>query len=248
MQKTKIAIGVVDNHPFLSKPFFMSITGVMLTFQQWASRQKDHEYVVDLLLAENGGIDDMRNTVANQAVREGYDMVFWMDSDMTFPHDCLIRLVQYLEKDGYEAVSGLYTYKTPPFMPHVYGRMVDGGPKFEVAAGFPLRQPFKVEGAGFGCLLMKVDVFNRVEKPYFTMKFEDGKMTAGEDLSFCAKAKMNMILDPTVVCGHLLQRSFGIEDYIRWNNLTVIDDWVRCSKEQKDAIVRAMDKTPKEKT
>lgn len=241
----KIAIGIVDNHPSLIKSFAKSLISVLSTFQQWAFKQEDREYILDVLLGENGGVDDMRNAVANQAVREKYDALFWMDSDMVFPPDCLIRMLQYLLKDDYEAVSGLYTYKDPPFMPHVYGRKMPGTRKFEIASGFPLNRPFKIEGAGFGCLLMKVNVFNRLKVPYFTMKFKDGKMIMGEDLSFCAKADMRMILDPKISCGHIKQRAYGIGDYIGSNGLAIVDDWIKCTKEQKDIIIKKMDKNKK---
>lgn len=244
----KIAIGVVDNHPSLMKPFVLSLMTVMQYFQQWAYKQEDYDFTLDLLLAENGGVDDMRNAVANQAITQGYQAIFWMDSDMTFPPDCLIRMIQYLIRDGYEAVTGLYTYKTPPFMPHVYGRNIEGTNKFEIASGFPLKQPFKVEGAGFGCILMSTKVFERVPKPYFTMRFENGNMVEGEDLTFCAKAKMKMILDPTISCGHMKYGTFSVDDYVRSNGLSIEEDWVKCTKKQKDVIVKMLDKAKGKKT
>lgn len=239
MKPYKIAIGFVDNHPSLAKPFALSLVAVTTSFQVWAAKQK-RPYTLDVLMAENGRVDDMRNTIANQAVREGYDLLFWMDSDMVFPRDCLIRMLQYIIKDKYEAVTGLYTFKTPPFFPHVYARLHEETGKFELASSWPLDQPFTVDGAGFGCLLMKVDVFARMQTPYFTMRFEDGKLTQGEDLTFCRIARMNMLMDPTVRCGHLKMCEFGIANFVGHNGIKVEDGWLKPTPEQKQKIVEDM--------
>lgn len=242
MKTIKIAIATVDNHPTFQKPFALSLMALMVAFQRWSATQKDVEYVLDFLMAENGRVDDMRNTIANQAVREGYDMLFWVDSDMVFPHDCLIRMLQYLLLDDYEAVTGLYTFKTPPFFPHVYARLDEETGKFELVSSWPVDQPFTVEGAGFGCLLMKVSVFERVPRPYFSMKFDDGKLTQGEDLTFCKVAKMNMLLDPNIRCGHLKGCEFGIADYIKYNGIELVDGWLKPTPEQKTKIMDGMKK------
>lgn len=242
MRHVRIAIGIVDNHIQLYKQFAMSLIGVVTQFHQWAQKQEDCEYSLDILMAENGRIDDMRNTIANQAVREKYDYIFWMDSDMVFPHDCLPLMLMYCEKDGHEAVSGLYTFKVPPFSPHIYPRIDESTGKFEMPISFPLKEPFSVAGAGFGCLLMKVSIFERMKAPYFSIIFQDNKMIKGEDLEFCKAANMDIILDPNISCGHLKLNQLGIQDFMGYNGLEPVEDWVRPSKEQQDKISEKLEK------
>lgn len=228
----KIALGLVDNHPSLIKPFALSLINLIRFFDRWVA---DNGIETELIVisADAGGIDDMRNTIAEQAIENGCDYIFWTDTDQTFPPDCLPRLLGYCERDGYEAVTGLYTHKYPPYLPHAYPKLVEENQKFALPTSFPLNQPFIVEGAGFGCLLMKTSVFERVSKPYFTMRFEAGKMVEGEDLPFCIRAKMKMLLDPSVRCGHLRMAQFGIQEFIKTNEIEVKDEWVYPTPQQR---------------
>lgn len=241
--RVRIAVGLVDNHPYLMKDFALSLVQVTMSFTAWASQFKAKEYTLDIIHSNLGYIDDMRNTVANQAVDGGYDYIFWMDSDMTFPGDCLARLLAYCERDGYEAACGLYTFKSNGFIPHLYPVLHEATGKFGRPKNFPLTQPFKVEGAGFGCLLMKTSVFKRVQRPYFTIKIEDGRMVQGEDLVFCRNAKMNMILDPNIRCGHMEIKNVGINDYLEYYKIKVEKDgWVRPTKSQNTKILAHLKK------
>ena len=47
-----------------------------------------------------------RNLIAQEALKAGFDRVFWVDSDMVFPSDTLIRLAADLD-DGLDLVSAL---------------------------------------------------------------------------------------------------------------------------------------------
>lgn len=238
MRKTKILIGVVDNHPMAHKAFMSSLLGVVRHFDGWAfeRRTPEQEYILDVAIAENGGVAEMRNTIAETALAGGYEYIFWMDSDQTFPENTLPTLLMYCERDGYEAASGLYTFKIPPFLPHIYPKLHEETGKFHVFRSFPLDNPIVIEGAGFGCLLMKTSVFARVPEPFFTMTYECGKMVKGEDLTFCRQAKMRMVLDPSIQCGHLRTSEFGIQDFIRHNGLKVEDGWIKPTTEQMNQI------------
>jgi len=234
----RIAICIPDNHPTFQKPFVFSLMSVLASFQAWANKGKD-KYEVNTIFNDHGRVDDMRNGLAEGAIRDGYDAVMWMDSDMVFPPMTLIRLVSHLNKNPkLEAASGLYTYKTPPYLPHVYPKLDNG--KFRIGASYPIEQPFYVDGAGFGCLLMRTSVFNRLKRPYFTFRFKQGKIIKGEDLGFCRDAKMKMLLDPQIRCGHLRLTPFGIEDYIAFNHAEIQDGKITLSKERMHAIMDIM--------
>lgn len=234
----RIAICIPDNHPTLQKPFVFSLMSVTSSFQTWANKGKD-KYELNYIFADKGRVDDMRNSLAEDAIKGGYDAILWLDSDMTFPPMTLIRLVSHLKKNPeLEAASGLYTYKTPPFLPHVYPQLHKG--KFKVAVVHPIEQPFFIDGAGFGCLLMKTSVFKRVKKPYFTFRLKEGKIVKGEDLGFCREAKMKMLLDPQIRCGHLRLTSFGLDDYVSFNNAEIKDGRISLSKERMNVIMKMM--------
>lgn len=232
----KLAIGIADNHHTLYKEFAMSLVGLTSFFHQWAQGR----HTLDVLNGYAGNIADMRNCIAEDVVEGGYDYVLWLDSDQTFPVDIVPRMLAYCVKEGYEAISGLYTYKTAPFMPHIYPRLDEATGKFGVPTSFPLDKPCFIEGAGFGCLMMSVKVFERLQKPYFSMEYEHGRMVLGEDLTFCRAARMKMILDPTIRSGHIRATQFGIADYVRYNGIEVVDGWVKPTQQQMDKVMKDM--------
>lgn len=235
----KIAICIPDNYPYLQKQFAFSFLSAVIAFINW-SNKGTKQYELEIFTSKYGRVDDMRNALVNDALRSKADLIFWMDSDMTFPVDVIPRLLVHLDSDPkLEAVSGLYTYKTPPFLPHVYPKLEDG--RFRVAATIYVDRPMIVQGAGFGCLLMRTSVFKRMKRPYFKMVIDDeGKITEGEDLGFCKRAKMKMVLDPKISCGHLAYAAKGIEDYKRWNGLDVVNGQIPLTKEKLSGIMKEM--------
>ena len=101
-----------------------------------------------------------------------------------------------------------------------------------MAAGFPLDEPFAVEGAGFGCIMVRASVFKRVPEPWFT--FEYGG--AGEDLGFCRAARMKMLCDPTIKCDHFMLSPFTIDHYISYNQLEVKDGAIEVDTDRANEI------------
>ena len=240
----RIALAYVDNRESFRKAFALSLMRVMLSFQSFANRMKTDEgveYQLDLLPGEYGNVAEMREAVADSVIEGGYDAVMWMDSDMVFPDNTIENLLwtlnAYEEIDG---VTGLYTYKKPPYMPHVYGKLDEKSGMFDIASSFPLDEPFFVEGAGFGCLLLRTKALERVPKPRFTMEFKGSRMVAGEDLTFCRNAKTKLILDPHVSCWHLGESKISLEDYLKYNGIEKVDGRVAVTHEQRSAIMKAM--------
>lgn len=65
--------------------------------------------------------------------------------------------------------------------------------------------PFEVRGCGASCLLIKREVFEKLEKPYFkAIEFDNGNRCS-EDLYFCDAVRghgMHIVCQPSVVCKH----------------------------------------------
>lgn len=243
-QPFRIALAYVDNHPTFQKGFALSLTRLMLRFQlfmQEMKKREDVEYVLDLIPGQYGNVAEMRDSVADKVIEAGYDAVMWIDSDMIFPEDMIERLLTHLNaNEDVDGATGLYTYKLPPYMPHVYGRLDQNTGKFDIASSFPLDEPFIVEGSGFGCLLLRVNAMKRVQKPRFRMEFEGSRMVAGEDLLFCRDAKTKLIMDPTITCGHLTETCITIDHYLKHNTIEVVDGKIVMTTEQRDAIMNLM--------
>ena len=68
------------------------------------------------------------------------------------------------------------------------------------------RNPFKIKSGGFGVCLIKYEVFEHLEWPYWKNIYVPGGVKMGEDIYFCKKAReagYDIWCDPLVKCGHI---------------------------------------------
>lgn len=146
-----------------------------------------------------------RNNLATMAIQSNYDYVFWMDSDMVFPQDALIRLMDTLKKNDLDIISGLYFRRVPPYSPTLFDKLEMRGnicswSEFkEIPEGL-----FEIGGCGFGCVLMSTEVFLSVQAKHGNMFAPIGNN--GEDIAFCIRARdcgYKIWCDPAVICGHV---------------------------------------------
>ena len=148
-----------------------------------------------------------RNALATEAIQQEMDYVFWLDSDMVFKPDTLARLFNTLKKYDLDMVTGLYFRRVPPYTPVLFDTLnID--PETDECVWSEFKEipakPFEVGGCGFGCVLMKTDVFFDVQSKF-------GNMFApiannGEDVAFCWRARQcgfKIVCDPSVICGHV---------------------------------------------
>lgn len=190
----KIAIGIphLGNLPgyFVDSLMFM--------------RRGDME--VNTVRVENKPIDTARNRIAKAFVEApAMTHLFFMDADMVFHKDTLLRLLAH----DLPIVSGTYFARTDTPIPHVYKfskvdehgvtwyssmatefvEWVKRHPEqdaFGNAMCFPGDALVECDGVGFGCVLIKREVFEALEYPYFEADPETG---GAEDFDFCEKAR-----------------------------------------------------------
>ena len=164
---------------------------------------------------KNSLIYNARNTIAQNAIRYGFDRVLWLDSDMLFPPDVLPKFAAHMDK-GLDFVSGLYYMRSEQKRPVVYSdvwytvtsNQAESGATPVDAMPYGL---FEIGGAGFGCVMTSVTMLKvlveRYGAPFTPM------MGLGEDLAFCWRAKQNgfkMYCDSRIKCGHIGQAVYGV--------------------------------------
>lgn len=127
-------------------------------------------------------IHDARNRLMAMAKEQELDAVLWLDSDMRFPMDAMVRLlkhnlpvvgINYSKRaigEGYTAlgeIAGDYCYTTAE------------------SAGLE-----QVGALGFGCILIRShalkDLPDPIEEPWFQNKYLGNGKWMGEDVHFCA--------------------------------------------------------------
>ena len=161
----------------------------------------------DCVLAMQSGslIYTSRNALATQAIQMNADYVFWLDSDMVFKPDTLVRMMDTLQKNDIDILTGLYFRRVPPYTPVLYNVLDIEGVKADFSEFDQIPDKlFEVGACGFGCVLMKTDVFFDVQGKFGNMFAPIGNN--GEDVAFCWRARecgYKVICDPSVICGHV---------------------------------------------
>lgn len=195
--KTLIAVPCMDMLPL---PFVTSFTSLR--------KPEGTSYVFNA----NCLIYDSRNIFSSGAIRNGYDRVLWLDSDMRFDPDLLERLSADMDENpGVKVISALYFKRRIPTSPVIYktleyGRADDNTikPTVETYHDYPKDALFPVAGCGFGAVLTSVDILKDIWDS-FGPPF-DPMTHMGEDLSFCWRVGQigePIYCDSRVKCGHV---------------------------------------------
>lgn len=152
-------------------------------------------------IADEGGLSLpglARERIVDKALEWGADYVFFYDDDMIFGTDLFLRLLL----DDVPVVAALAFTSRKPITPVVYRstdtseRRVDGIPAirrhFEPCDYLP-DQLQRVDAVGSGVMLIKREVFERLEKPWFH------STGCGEDIFFtglrCYSASIPVYVD-----------------------------------------------------
>ena len=147
-----------------------------------------------------------RDQIAKRALSDEADLVMWFDSDMVFNPDTLIRMLKFIDA-GADIVTGVYYRRTPPFTPTIFKTM-EIDPETGAAEWTPFdeipKEPFEVAACGFGCVLMRTEVFVAVFAKFGYMFTPIGNV--GEDIAFSWRARQvgyKIIADPSIKLGHV---------------------------------------------
>lgn len=173
-------------------------------------------------IVQSSLIYDARNRLAKQAITENCDRILWLDSDMEFQPDFMKRLSADLD-EGKEFVCGLYFKRKAPIQPVIYSEVGywknDDGSVTPIALpyeDYPRDSLFQVKGAGFGGVMLSVDLLKRVAEK-FGQPFSP-ILGFGEDLSFCKRVEEiggEMWCDSSAKMGHIGSGAITEELYLK---------------------------------
>lgn len=159
-------------------------------------------------------VDQVRNLIADWTIR-GYDYLFAVDHDVTFAKDTLRKMLDH-DKD---IISGIYRQRLEPQRIEIFGfdgQRID----YNTVHGKDLVQ---IGGCGFGCVLVKKEVFDAVSYPHFEYHHAlDHANTISEDTDFCKKAisqGFTIWCDPSILCGHIGSTTMTVKpDTFEWQS------------------------------
>lgn len=156
-----------------------------------------------------GPVDQLRNWYIEQAIANNVRYLFFLDEDVTAPPHALRQLIFQMEHHPDAiAIGGVVCHKSEPTAPMIF-RGNGNGPYWD----WKLGEFFEVSGIGMGCTLVRIEAFQKLEKPWFKTvdnmeAFWDGIPKAEvwtEDLYFCdkaIKAGWKVYADTSILCQH----------------------------------------------
>lgn len=165
-----------------------------------------------------------RDELAKASLACGADYIFWLDSDMTFNPNIMQKMMETYEREDIDILSGLYFRRVEPYTPTLFEHL---DVKDEIVEWCDFKhipaEPFEIEGCGFGCVLMRTDIFVEVQKEFGAMFTPLNGV--GEDLAFCWRARQlgyKIWCDPRIQLGHvgynIITKDFFLSFQERSNN------------------------------
>lgn len=133
-------------------------------------------------------IHDLRRDLVKDAIEAKADWLFFLDDDMRFPPDALLRLLKHRR----DIVGCNYVTRSIP--PRPTAKLISEDamqfspvPTLETDTGVA-----EVDALGFGCILINVRVFKAMPQPWFSMPWVPQLgYHVGEDVFFCVGAARN---------------------------------------------------------
>lgn len=144
-----------------------------------------------------------RDALAKEAIASKAKYILWLDSDIVFPPDLMIRMINTIEEDT--ILTGVYYRRGKPFTPVLFEdlELTEEGWKWSDLP-YMRNHPFEVGGCGFGCVLMPTEAVIGVSLNF--KQLFNPISGIGEDLSFCWRARQSgyrIICDPDIQVGHV---------------------------------------------
>lgn len=142
---------------------------------------------LQLYFAAGTLVAPQRHELVGRAIAGEATHILWLDSDMRFPKDTLIRLMHH----GKPIVAANYCSRRMPPVPVALSFISETtSERKHLYTTDESTGLVPVEGVGMGVMLTAVDVFRRIGTPYFHIDWSPtDEMYQGEDIFFCKRAR-----------------------------------------------------------
>jgi len=143
-------------------------------------------------------IQACRNDLARQTLETDAQWLFMVDDDHTFDRSLLINLLdRHVPVVAAAAVS-----RKPPYYVCAYRQGANHAMGLHDFNG----ELEEVDAVGTGAILIRREVLEALEPPWFEVGYDENGRNVSEDLTFCKRAReagFGVWLDGTQVLGHL---------------------------------------------
>lgn len=172
-----------------------------------------------------------REKLVQEALKGGMDYIFMYDDDMILPIDTVEFLLRDMEEHPeIDVVAPLAFMRNPPHYAVMY-TTIEGFDKDthmpyfinNFVKKYPKDKLVECDAVGFGAVLIKMSMVNRMKPPYFF-----STTGSGEDIYFCMKSRQEtgarIFMDTRVKLGHLSKPPVIDEAYF--------EKWVKENKHE----------------
>lgn len=166
----------------------------------------------------NGTIDFIRNQLVDQALAQDATHIWMVDTDQVYPQETLVKLLSH----DLDIVGCKIHRRWPPYEPILY-RFNGEWPNLQMVPDDEWMKGglVEVDATGTGSILIKMDVFKRLARPWFLMNLYNDP-PIGEDIHFCKTAKdagYKIFVDCDIKVGHLANVVIDEAVYLAFKNM-----------------------------
>ena len=153
------------------------------------------EMPMSIVVGKSSIVADARNMGLDFAQKHKADYILFIDSDMIFPRDALLKLLVR----NVDIIGATYSRRTAPF--HFLGDLL---PEQPADAPKGLLEMARIPT---GFLLVRTAVFEQLKRPYFRFRVdEEAGVNIGEDYDFSDRVRA---LGFRIWCDPLLSKELG---------------------------------------
>lgn len=171
-----------------------------------------HRITTLLINEKTSLIQRGRQNLVNRALRHKATHLLFLDSDMTFPRETALRLLRH----NLDIIATAYSTRKEEGQTTT--AMQQWGRRLAIRPGDGL---VEADYVGFSGIMVRAEVFRRMEKPYFPVTYLEtssraGDIWVGEDYGFCDKARelgYRILVDAELSyrIGHLGQKDYRLD-------------------------------------
>lgn len=172
---------------------------------------------VSLHIVHAYNVAEGRNKLVDYMLANGFDYIFFVDSDVILPKNALVDLYNmqwYFSVGTYPRKEKSTINSSDPYTTLYIHNEKNKECFSPVFMPFSYLQPgyiTQVDCCGLGCALIMKELFSKISKPYFVFATErankDLSYCLGEDMYFCRKViqegKIDIWAHGSVICGHV---------------------------------------------
>jgi GT2 family glycosyltransferase len=184
-------------------------------FESYISMRKPQNHIF-LRAGGYQGVAHMRNQLIDGAIKYSCTHILFLDIDHRHNLDTIPKLLSHKKS----IVSGLSYMRNEPYEPCLFRGMINA---YETITEWNDGELIEVDSVGAACLLIDMDVFKDIQRPYFEFLSNPDKNVhfgLGEDVVLCNKLKQagyKIFVDTSCTNSHIGRVEVNKEFSAIWN-------------------------------